>query len=976
MFSNGTAGLYKQILDWKGVSMGLLPSSYYSYYSPYVFGHVIKKLFENYNLVQLFGERSYLTAARIVDFLTTQIDLATRGHYRSDYTKFISLSAWRSFKYFARFSDCAPIINDGAECHKGQGLCSINRISHLMNISEYCIGCPRQIPLLYGDCPEYPNNVVCCAKPYPPLQFGAHLVKSEFRDVVVAIHQGIYKNPSIISDLVITLTKASKSLYRASRGRAYFRTVTILNQWNDTHGNATYETFRDADFKVVPEYDEEPHALTLGSCYEPGLGVYLAQNHLRYHGASEKLAKLFAMNRWGIGDEFPSSIQEIVSVPNLQSQGVSNVQQGSSCSVNMIVDYSPQFSSSTLFNLTRLKMSNRPSAASFAFRPDVYPEENAEFCATTTIPHCDDTRRHNPEPNTPHNRMCNRTSTLGVIRQALDFDQTQNSPRFVGDTDPVFRFVKYPPITSHVLAIVADFSGSVTPTATYWMINALIDFLHVVPDEVPVVLVSVGPIVGDNKIHRKPFSPLGPFLEPTGGIHFGRQELIEQVKDWMYFIRPVIGPANTSVLTGVEELVQAYLPLKHYRLRILVMSDFLGVAPSDNGFMYRLQEAGYSIWPIALWSRDKITEGKKFTSNSPNLVQAFANYSPLYFYAQALANQTYGRWQYIQNYENMTQWFYALSTFLDDNNYGTAILIDHRQVNISGSVSFDFQVPQGYSLNTSIVVDFEHSLWPVEINGSQPYFKTNCSSDDRGQQGRFTASCLLGDLTSEKPGSLTLNLTFGNLTAVYVNEPPTGRKTVSVMIVSRAILYGSAYRGDYSLPSRWIDPWVNRIARLPTSYFQGEARLSKGLNIVMEKSAKFRFPKVYAIISNGYNALLNCPVVYDLYLAYVPDEGTVKDESETLITSGKMYDDGLGEDGNANDGVYTALILPKKNGTYTVHVRLPQNSTCVLKAGVALVGKANDNTTVIAATGTNVSFSFYKVAGSFDVLIPPGSMFN
>ena len=944
MFSKGMSNFYKQLVDWKGVSKGLLPVSFFSYYSPYVFSHVIKQLFKNYQLEQQFGVRSYLSAYRAMHMLNDEI-----GKPISDPSRHISVKSWKSFQLMARFLDCKAALIDGNECSSGQGLCFFQR-PYFMNITDYLPNCPSMLQMKKGDCPNYPPGTICCNKPYRILKFGGHLEKNEFNEIVVAIHRSHHVDNVLISDLVKTLTNSSKALYRATGGRSYFRTITIVSSWNDTNGNATYEDYNEADFKVVPpEKDVPMRALQTGHCGVKGLGVLLSHHHLRQHGSGEMLAKMFSLHRWGIGDETASNSLNRFSVSKRQNN---MAKIGSSCSSRIKIDYQDG---------VMVNQDSKPdSKVSFAFRPDIFPEANAEFCATTTIANCDETRNHNSEPNTPHNVMCNRTSTLSAILQSPDFDQTQNTPRFIGNPTPTFKFVKYSEITDIVLAIVVDISGSIEPKVGATMLNSLISFLQIAPDEVKIVLVRVAEN-GKILIQTEPVAPLEPFVQPTGGLHFARQQMIEKIKSWFHYISPEIGPRDSSVTKGVKELIQFYQKKNpNVHLKILVLSDFMGIGPSDNELGRLIRLGGYSIWPVAVYSKNYIERVylKITNSESSNIISPTYSSPTLYEYFQNLANSTLGRWQVIPDPLNMEHWFSCYGTYLNDLNLAIPVKLEATSLRLDGTLDVKFRKPEQYNLNTSIVVNYDSLFLEAVVTNTNDSFSNKCIDDYRGYQAQYRLVCRLSGLPSKV--DQTLSIKFGkdsSATAVQSRR----NQDVTIWILSRAIEYGKNGTGATDLPYRWQNPWVNRRPLSPGEYFKGEAKLAlKSTTVTFERSAKFNFPIVTAILSVGSRALLNCTVGFDLHFI----NGTT-----TIKTSGKMYDDGRGEDTFENDGVYSGLLSDVKyNGTYTVNVKVAgESQNCFIKTS-AIVGKSNDQT---VEPGEPVEgIAFFKSAGSFDVTIP------
>ncbi|XP_070559946.1 calcium-activated chloride channel regulator family member 3-like [Ptychodera flava] len=145
------------------------------------------------------------------------------------------------------------------------------------------------------------------------------LVNNEYRGILIAIGEDVPENASLLERLQEIFTNASKSLYRATNKRAFFKEVTILipKTWSDGIANipATRQVF-DAANVIVTEHEgvgrETPYTNQFGSCGEEAEYIHLTDKFILdeewtqyYYGDPGKvIVHMWGHLRWGLFDEF------------------------------------------------------------------------------------------------------------------------------------------------------------------------------------------------------------------------------------------------------------------------------------------------------------------------------------------------------------------------------------------------------------------------------------------------------------------------------------------------------------------------------------------------------------------------------------------------------------------------------------------------------------------------------------------------
>ncbi|XP_078492119.1 calcium-activated chloride channel regulator family member 3-like [Ciona intestinalis] len=147
-------------------------------------------------------------------------------------------------------------------------------------------------------------------------QASVTLQDNGFDGVLIAINPTIAEDPRIITNIKNMFTRASPTLFTATKKRAYFRNINILvpKTWtNGSYNEAIGLSYSKADVIIAqanPQKGNIPYSEHTGGCGEYGRFIhltpeYVVDNMEQIFGDVEKvLVHEWAHIRWGVFDEY------------------------------------------------------------------------------------------------------------------------------------------------------------------------------------------------------------------------------------------------------------------------------------------------------------------------------------------------------------------------------------------------------------------------------------------------------------------------------------------------------------------------------------------------------------------------------------------------------------------------------------------------------------------------------------------------
>uniref|UniRef100_A0A8C2QKE4 Chloride channel accessory 3B n=1 Tax=Cricetulus griseus TaxID=10029 RepID=A0A8C2QKE4_CRIGR len=255
-----------------------------------------------------------------------------------------------------------------------------------------------------------------------------HLNNNGYEGVVIAINPSVPEDDRLIQSIKEMVTQASTYLFEASKGRFYFRNVSILvpMTWKSKSEYLTpkQESYDKADVIVAEpylKYGDDPYTLQYGQCGDRGQYIHFTPNFLltdnlpMYGPRGRVFVHEWAHLRWGVFDEYNTDRPFYMSGKNT------------------------------------VEATRYHTALGTAFYRDCHTTKLSlvvEFCTEKT---------HNTEAPNLQNKMCNRRSTWDVIKESADFQKASPMTGREAPPPPTFSLLKS---KQRVVCLVLDKSGS------------------------------------------------------------------------------------------------------------------------------------------------------------------------------------------------------------------------------------------------------------------------------------------------------------------------------------------------------------------------------------------------------------------------------------------------------------------------------------------------------------------------------------
>lgn len=326
------------------------------------------------------------------------------------------------------------------------------------------------------------------------------LVENGYEGVVVGVSQEVDESlgPAIVASITDMFNEASRRLFAATRGRAYFRSVKILipKSWSFTAVNDTAlsENFEDSDVRIDianSVYKNQPYTQQTGTCGTPGQYIHLTPEYLTDRAQAAwwgPRGKAFLMEwakfRWGVFDElgYPGDDSFPLFYSNSADGGTvyptycadtlvegRMIDKGGrgACGLNEMGDPDD--------NCRFLPYRSQTASSSLMSYPFIFSDTIVDFCDEASSD-----RPHNPHAPTKQNLFCRGKSVWEVMREHPDFADGNNPPteRYV---DPEVALVQH---VDANYALVLDYSGSMNDhyrilklqkTARRWLLHEVAD---------------------------------------------------------------------------------------------------------------------------------------------------------------------------------------------------------------------------------------------------------------------------------------------------------------------------------------------------------------------------------------------------------------------------------------------------------------------------------------------------------------------
>nr|XP_048309690.1 calcium-activated chloride channel regulator 3A-1-like [Myodes glareolus] len=294
-----------------------------------------------------------------------------------------------------------------------------------------------------------------------------HLNNNGYEGVVVAINPSVPEDERLIQSIKEMITQASTYLFEASKGRFYFRNVSILvpMTWKSKsqYSMPKRESYDKADVIVADpylKYGDEPYTLHYRQCGDRGQYIHftpnflLTDNLLMYGPRGRVFVHEWAHLQWGVFDEYNTDRPFYMSGKNVLeatrcSTGITGKNVVSECQRGSCVTRKCRRDSKTGLYEPKCKFIPNKSQTvpeSIMFMQNL--SSVVEFCTEKT---------HNTEAPNLQNKLCDHRSTWDVIKESADFQNASPMEGVKAPPPPTFSLLKS---KQRVVCLVLDKSGS------------------------------------------------------------------------------------------------------------------------------------------------------------------------------------------------------------------------------------------------------------------------------------------------------------------------------------------------------------------------------------------------------------------------------------------------------------------------------------------------------------------------------------
>ncbi|XP_021513700.1 calcium-activated chloride channel regulator 3A-1-like [Meriones unguiculatus] len=296
-----------------------------------------------------------------------------------------------------------------------------------------------------------------------------HLNNNGYEGVVIAINPSVPEDERLIQSIKEMVTQASTYLFEASKGRFYFRNVSILvpMTWKSKseYLMPKQETYDKADVIVAEphlKYGDDPYTLQYGQCGDRGQYIHFTPNFLLtdnlpiYGPRGRVFVHEWAHLRWGVFEEYNTDRPFYMSTKNRMeatrcSIGITGKNMVHDCQRGSCVIRPCRRDSRT--GLYEPKCTFFPDKFQTAWDSIMFMQNLSsvvEFCTEKT---------HNTQAPNLQNKMCDHRSTWDIIKKSADF---QNASPMIGieaPPPPTFSLLRS---KQRVVCLVLDKSRSMS----------------------------------------------------------------------------------------------------------------------------------------------------------------------------------------------------------------------------------------------------------------------------------------------------------------------------------------------------------------------------------------------------------------------------------------------------------------------------------------------------------------------------------
>ncbi|XP_034356317.1 calcium-activated chloride channel regulator 3A-1-like [Arvicanthis niloticus] len=296
-----------------------------------------------------------------------------------------------------------------------------------------------------------------------------HLNNNGYEGVIIAINPSVPENDRLIPSIKEMVTQASTYLFEASRGRVYFRNISILvpMTWKSKSEYLVprRESYHKADVIIAKphlKYGDDPYTLQYGQCGDRGQYIHFTPNFLltdnfRTYGPRGRVfVHEWAHLRWGVFNEYNMDRPFYMSGKKTM--------EATRCSTDIVgtkVVHECQ-GNSCVTRTCRRDQRTGLYEPKCIFIPEKFQTARASIMfmqnLSSVVEFCTE-KNHNTEAPNLQNKMCNHRSTWDVIKKSADFQNTSPMTGTEAPPPPTFSLLK---TRQRVVCLVLDKSGSMS----------------------------------------------------------------------------------------------------------------------------------------------------------------------------------------------------------------------------------------------------------------------------------------------------------------------------------------------------------------------------------------------------------------------------------------------------------------------------------------------------------------------------------